>query len=108
MRVEDLNELPRELFVEELGWVFEQSPWVAERVWERRPFASREALHRAMVDEVERATREEQMALLRAHPDLGSRLPMSAASAMEQTRAGLGSMTSEEFENLYALNAAYR
>ena len=35
-----------------LGWVFEHSPWVAERAWPRRPFAGVEALHQAMVEQV--------------------------------------------------------
>ena len=30
-----------------LGWIFEDSPWVAERAWDARPFANVEALHRA-------------------------------------------------------------
>ena len=81
MTIEAINSLTLPAFVEALGWVFEHSPWVAERAWELRPFATVEALHAALRDEVERATREEQLALLRAHPDLGTRARVSAASS---------------------------
>jgi 2-oxo-4-hydroxy-4-carboxy-5-ureidoimidazoline decarboxylase len=73
MTVEALNSLDRENFVAAMGWVFEHSPWVAERAWASRPFSGVDELHGAMVEQVERATSEEQFALLLAHPDLGTR-----------------------------------
>lgn len=108
MTIEALNSLDRAHFVEAVGWVFEDSPWVAERAWAARPFTSADALHGAMVDQVEHASAEEQVALLRAHPDLGTRARVSDASAAEQAGAGLDRLTSAEFERLLALNKAYR
>jgi 2-oxo-4-hydroxy-4-carboxy-5-ureidoimidazoline decarboxylase len=108
MKIESINALPRAAFVEALGWVFEHSPWVAERAWERRPFATVEALHAALRDEVERATPEEQLALLRAHPDLGTRGRVSAASQSEQAGAGFDQLAPSEFEMLHRLNSEYR
>jgi len=58
--------------------------------------------------EVEHATREEQLALLRAHPDLGARARMSEASLGEQSGAGLDRLTPKEYDHLRALNEAYR
>jgi 2-oxo-4-hydroxy-4-carboxy-5-ureidoimidazoline decarboxylase len=108
MTSEALNALDRAHFVETVGWVFEHSPWVAERAWAVRPFPNVDALHGAMVDQVEQASAEEQLALLRAHPDLGTRARVSDASAAEQAGAGLDQLTSTEFERLLALNKAYR
>ena len=108
MTIEALNALDRTPFVETVGWVFEHSPWVAERAWIARPFPSVDALHGAMVDQVQHASAEEQLALLRAHPDLGTRARVSDASAAEQAGAGLEQLTSAEFERLLALNKAYR
>jgi 2-oxo-4-hydroxy-4-carboxy-5-ureidoimidazoline decarboxylase len=108
MTVEALNSLDRETFVAAVGWVFEHSPWVAERAWTLRPFASVDALHGAMVAQVERAAAEEQLALLQAHPDLGTRARVSEASTKEQAGAGLDQLTQQEFERLLALNQAYR
>ena len=101
MTIEDLNTMDRASFTATLGWIFEESPWVAERVWASRPFADVAALYRAMVREVEQATPGEQLALLQAHPDLGTRARMSAASTSEQ--AGLD--FDQRFTNL---NVRYR
>ena len=88
MTIDEINALPRTDFVKALGWIFEGSPWVALRAWERRPFASVVELHAAMVDAVSSATRDEQVALLSAHPDLGANSKMSEASVGEQAEAG--------------------
>ena len=108
MTIETLNSLDREAFVDAIGWVFEHSPWVAERAWSGRPFANAQALHREMEAQVERASLEEQLALLRAHPDLGTRARMSEASDAEQGGVGLDRLTPQEFEDLQRLNTDYR
>jgi 2-oxo-4-hydroxy-4-carboxy-5-ureidoimidazoline decarboxylase len=104
----ELNACERARFVAALGWIFEDSPWVAERAWARRPFADVDDLHAAMTAEVATATPDEQLALLRAHPDLGARARMSRASTGEQAGAGLNRLSDEQFERLQRLNAAYR
>ncbi len=99
-------------FRQALGGVFERSPWVAGRVVDARPFPSVEALHGAMVAAVRRAPREEQLALLCAHPDLAGQTAragaMGEASVAEQSSAGLDRLTDEEYERFNQLNAAYR
>jgi 2-oxo-4-hydroxy-4-carboxy-5-ureidoimidazoline decarboxylase len=108
MTLGELNRYDRERFVAALGWIFEGSPWVAQRAWDERPFASIDQLHAAMTAAVASASREEQLALLRAHPDLGTRARMSDASIGEQAEAGLDRLTPAEFERLHRLNGAYR
>lgn len=108
MTLTQLNAMDRDAFIDALGWVFEHAPWVAERAWARRPFYSIAELHAAMVAEVERAHRVAQLALLCAHPDLGTRARISPASAGEQAGAGLDHLTPDEFERLDRLNSAYR
>ena len=108
MTLDALNVGDRDRFVQTVGWIFEHSPWVAERAWNQRPFASPEVLLAAMTAEVSRADRELQLALLRAHPDLGARARMSDASTGEQTGAGLDQLTRDEFDRLHSLNTEYR
>ena len=108
MTIAELNLLDRSGFVEAVGWVFEHSPWVAERAFDARPFANLDALHAVMTEQVENATFAESLALLQAHPDLGARARLSPASTEEQAGAGLDSLTTGEFEQLHRLNAAYR
>lgn len=108
MTLAQINALDRAGFVDALGWVFEASPWVAERAWARRPFGTLGELHAAMSAVVADAAADEQTALLRAHPDLGSRARMGDASTGEQANAGLTRLDRGEDARLRALTGAYR
>jgi 2-oxo-4-hydroxy-4-carboxy-5-ureidoimidazoline decarboxylase len=108
MTIDAINRLDRAGFVSEVGWVFEHSPWVAERAWPQRPFADVHALHLAMATQVLVADREAQLALLREHPDLGARARMSAASEGEQAGVGLDRLSPELYARLQSANATYR
>jgi 2-oxo-4-hydroxy-4-carboxy-5-ureidoimidazoline decarboxylase len=108
MTLKELNEKDRDAFVAALGWIFEGAPWVAQRAWEQRPFPTLDALHNAMTSVLAGTSEEQQVALLRAHPDLGARAKMSDASGREQAGAGLDRLTREELDRVRALNAAYR
>jgi len=109
--LESLNALPAEEFVAALTGIFEHSPWVAARAAARRPFDSRQQLLDAMRTVVEEASPADQLALIRAHPQLGTRgrnqPALTAASAQEQRGAGLQACTAQDFARLDALNAAY-
>ena len=102
----------RAAFVERYGAVFESSPWVAEAAWEDGPFATVGDLHAAMVRAVERAPAERQLELIRAHPELaGEELrlhSLTAASASEQSGAGLDRLDPEQAARLGRATMAYR
>lgn len=110
MRVtlEALNACDRDAFVHALHGVFEDSAWIVERAWARRPFGTLDELHQAMTAAIESARRDEQLSLLRAHPDLGAGGRMTAASTSEQAGAGLTHLSTADFERLRRLNAEYR
>ena len=107
----DLNRMDREAFTEELGAIFEASPWVAREAWSARPFASVRDLHAAMVQVVYAAPPERQLALVRAHPDLAGRAAVAGdiaeASRREQHGAGLDRLTPAEFAHFQSLNERY-
>src|SRR5882672_4965330 len=102
----------KQAFVARFGGVFEHSPWVAERVWHKRPFASAEALHREMMHAVRNARSAEILALVRAHPELAGREAkageLTADSSGEQGRLGFTSLGRDEFLKMQAINRAYR
>ena len=106
-----LNSMNRTGFATALGFAFELSPWVVERAWSERPFASVEALHAAMMDVLGAASVEDKLALIRAHPELASKAAiakqLTAESNAEQASAGLDRLTPEEFARFHDLNAAY-
>jgi len=106
--ISQLNALSLNDFVDQIGWVFENSSWVARRAWKHRPFASLDDLHTRMTSEVACASTVEKLALLRAHPDLGSRARISDSSAKEQAGAGLDQLTPVEFARLHQANEAYK
>jgi len=107
-----INALDETGFVDALGFAFEHSPWVVRRAWAARPFASRQALHAAMTAAVTAAAPAEQLALIRAHPELAGKAAiaksLTAASQGEQASAGLDQLTEAEYQRFHALNDAYR
>jgi OHCU decarboxylase len=111
MTLDALNVADEAAFVNALGFIFEDSPWVAARAWQRRPFADVAALHAAMCAIVAAAPLDERLALIRAHPDLvgrgALRETLSPASANEQAAAGLDRLGHEEATMFARLNAAY-
>jgi 2-oxo-4-hydroxy-4-carboxy-5-ureidoimidazoline decarboxylase len=111
LHLDHLNACSRETFVGELCDVFEYSPWVAEATFAVRPFATVGALHDAMMEAVYQAPRERQLALVRSHPELGSKVGtagLTAASRAEQGGLGLDRLSEEEFLRFGRLNATYR
>lgn len=109
----EVNALGREDFVILFGSLFERSPWIAAAAWPSRPWRTRGALHQAFCDVLRRSTGAEQLALIRAHPDLVGRAALagtlSKESTAEQRAAGLDpdALTSNEIEQFTAANAAY-
>ena len=112
LSIDDLNGMVVSEFTAAFGDVAEHSPWVAERASGARPFADREAVVDAFAGALRGAALEEQLVVLRAHPDLAGRAAVSgdltADSRREQAGAGLDRLTPEEFERFTALNAAYK
>lgn len=111
LTIDQLNGADQAAFVAALDGVYEHSPWVAERAWSRRPFASLAHLKRALVEVLREAGPDAQLALIRAHPELAGKAMVSktltAESTQEQGKAGLTDCTPEEFAHLQSLNAAY-
>lgn len=112
LTVASLSSLDRTAFVGKVGTVFEHSPWVMERAWEKRPFATRAAFYAQLAEVLRDAGRELQLALINAHPELAGKAAirgeLTADSAREQAGAGLNACTPEEFGWIQRLNTAYR
>ncbi len=110
--IAELNPLSQAEFIRVIGPVFEHSPWIAQRTWSRRPFATIEELHRALCDTVKGASEGEQVELIRAHPDLVGRAALAGtltpSSKQEQASAGLDNLTKEEIGLFQKQNRAYQ
>lgn len=108
LTVEESNQADKEKFIDAFGGIYEESPWVAERTWSKQPFSSIDDLQQSMVDTVQNASQEEQLALLRAHPDLGEHTDMTQESQEEQASAGLDELQPEQYKTFQRLNETYR
>lgn len=110
--LDDINTADAARFTALLGGIFEHSPWVAERAFAARPFASIAHLHGAMMSAVRQATRDVQLTLISAHPELAGREAtagtLTADSSGEQGRLGLTALPRAEFERITRINTAYR
>lgn len=115
LTLDAINTLDAGAFAAAFGKVYEHSPWIAQRAFGLRPtggFRSLAALHASLVATVSAATPEEQLALLRAHPELAGAEAaagtLTADSTREQGAAGLSAMTAGDLARLRVLNARYR
>ncbi|KMS50902.1 OHCU decarboxylase [Novosphingobium barchaimii LL02] len=89
--------------------LFEHSPWVEERADARPSSGDR---HADLMTVMYAASAEEQLALIRAHPELAGKAAidktLTDASSAEQASAGLDRLTPQEFDQFHVLNGAYR
>jgi 2-oxo-4-hydroxy-4-carboxy-5-ureidoimidazoline decarboxylase len=110
--IREVNSLSRDEFVARFGSVFEASPWIADQAWSDRPFNGPDHLHQAMCAVLYAASRDQQLTLIRAHPDLVGRAALAGTltpeSTGEQAAAGLDRLTPEEIATFQRLNAEYR
>ncbi len=106
--------MDRDAFVAAFCGIFEHSPWIAERAFDGEMGAAHDSavgLHSALTRVFRRASDEERMGVLRAHPDLAGKLAaakrLTADSTAEQASAGLDALTDVERAEFTRLNADY-
>lgn len=103
-----INEMSQDEFAEVLGSIFERSPHLARQAWHQRPFSDISELFQAMASIQQALPTPDKIALIQAHPDLGSKVKMTEASVQEQAGAGLDQLNAVEFKQFTRLNNAYR
>jgi len=107
----ELNTCPTDAFVDTLRGIYEHSPWIPERAAAKRPFATNAALKYALQTVVANASVDEQLGLIRAHPELAGKAAIAGElteeSTHEQAKSGLNLCSAEEYATLHKLNADY-
>ncbi len=108
------SQMSKDRFVELYGSVFEHSPWVAEGAHELELGPAHDTaigLHNALARVFRSASKDQKLAVLRAHPDLAGKLAqakrLTEASTSEQAGAGLDALTDDARAAFEALNTAY-
>ncbi len=109
--LQELNAAAPEAAAQMLDGLYEHTPWIAQQALQQRPFASLAALKYALAQVLAAASRDQQLALVRAHPELAGKAmvaqALTAESTNEQSQAGLTQCTPEEFARIQQLNADY-
>ena len=108
------SRMPRGLFVEQFGDIFEHTPQIAETAHRNGLKPSSDTaggLHATLVAIMRQLPEAAQLALIRAHPDLAGKLSqaklLTADSTREQASAGLDQLTAGELARFTRLNTAY-
>ena len=111
LSLNELNRASPEQAAAMLDGLYEHTPWIAAEALNERPFKSLAHLKHVMAQVLARATVDQQLALIRAHPELAGKAmvakTLTAESTHEQGKAGLTECTPDEFARIQKLNADY-
>ena len=103
----DLNNLNRDKFISLFGVIFEKTQWIAEKLFELKPFKNKNDLINKMIKIYEASSKDEILNILRSHPKLAVEKKLTEHSNQEQSRANLKNCTQEEFDEFTKLNSEY-
>ena len=109
--INKINKLSKSEFIKVFANIFENTGWIAEELYNQKPFNNFEELSSIILNIFETATKEKQLKILKDHPDLANKTKISLLtpdSLKEQTGARLDQCTEEEFNEFKKLNASYK
>ena len=109
--INKINNLSQSKFIEIFANIFEKTKWIAERLYDQKPFNSYEDLCSKMLKIFKTIDKENQLKILRAHPDLADKTKIGSLtknSRTEQNKVGLDQCSEEEFNEFKNLNDRYK
>ena len=109
--INKINKLPQSEFLKVFANIFENARWIAEELYNQKPFGNFEELSSKMLNIFESSSKEKKLEILNDHPDLGNKTKISLLtpdSLKEQSIAGLDQCTEDEFNEFKKLNNTYK
>ena len=109
--INKINKLTESEFTKVFANIFENASWIAEKLYNQKPFTNFEELSLKMINIFENSSKEKKLEILNAHPDLADKTKISLLtpdSKKEQNSAGLDECTEEEFNEFKKLNLTYK
>lgn len=107
--------MSREQFVELFADIYEHSAWVAEKVFDQGLVEEDnkiDILQSKMAKILNESTKQQQLDLINAHPDLAGKAAINGeltdASTSEQSGAGIQLCSPEEFDRFTNFNSNYK
>ena len=109
--INKINSLSKSRFVEIFANVFEHAGWIAENLYEQKPFKDFQELSEKMLYIFINASDQNKLKILKSHPDLADKTKvglLTPESNKEQNNAGLDQCTEVEFSEFKILNNKYK
>ena len=109
--INKINKLSKTEFIKVFDNIFENSEWIANELYNQKPFVDFAGLSSSMIKIFENTTKESQLKILNSHPDLANKTKIGALttdSKNEQNSAGLDKCTPGEFDEFKNLNFEYK
>ena len=103
----NLNNLNKDEFISMFGVIFEKTQWIAEKLFDLKPFKDKDDLINKMIQIYETSSNSEALKILNAHPKLAVEKNLTEHSSKEQSRANLKNCTQEEYDEFKILNNNY-
>ncbi len=104
----NINLLTKKEFLSIFGNIFEKSDWIADEVFNLKPFKDSNDLIVKMMNIYENSNNEKIIKILNLHPQLAIEKKLTSFSSKEQAVAKLNDCSKEELEEFEKLNAEYK
>ena len=109
--INKINNLAQCEFIKIFANIFEKTEWIAETLYDQKPFNNFKDLCSKIMDIFENTAKENQLIILKTHPDLADKIKISSLtpdSRKEQSNAGLDQCSEQEFKEFRDLNDKYK
>ena len=106
--IDQINQLPKNDFIDIFGNVFEKTYWIAGKAFNSRPYKSVDELLSRMMQIYENISKEDYLKIFNAHPELAVEKKLTKDSEKEQDGASLNNCNNEEFNEFKDLNEKYK
>ena len=103
-----INNLNKSDFLGIFGNVFEKSNWIAEKVFDLKPFKNNEDIFLKIIGIYENSDKNIILRILNSHPELVVEKKLTSNSKNEQSNARLNECTNEEYNEFKKLNVDYK
>ena len=104
----NINLLTKKEFLSIFGNIFEKSDWIANELFNLKPFKDSNDLIIKMISIYENSNNERIIKIFNLHPQLAIEKSLTSFSSKEQTGAKLNHCTKEELKEFERLNADYK
>ena len=106
--IDNINNLNKSDFLTIFGNVFEKTDWVAEKVFELKPFKDFNDFSSKMFGLYENTQKKNILIILNSHPELAVAKKLTSESKLEQAGAKLNECSVKEFDEFKKLNLEYK